>query len=231
MTNNWEDLKRLSEMLEKGEVTREEFDKIKADLISEMESPPEEPAQERPPGWYNDPEGKATHQAYWDGDSWTGETRLGDAVETHSEPVVPKQRAPLYRRPWFAIVGAFVVLAVMFNAFGSDDSSTDNGNGVGSQIGESDDSVVSVRSEMWLDRLEIALGDTESDETRTHLRNSCDEAEVWHTTRADRESEGEDFDAAFQYLDDWTIIAEICNQALSDNDWNGAARRLERARP
>ncbi len=27
------------------------------------------------PGWYIDPEGKLPHQAYWDGEKWTGETR------------------------------------------------------------------------------------------------------------------------------------------------------------
>lgn len=27
------------------------------------------------PGWYNDPEGRYSHQAYWDGEAWTGATR------------------------------------------------------------------------------------------------------------------------------------------------------------
>jgi hypothetical protein len=27
------------------------------------------------PGWYSDPEGVHTHQAYWDGEKWTGATR------------------------------------------------------------------------------------------------------------------------------------------------------------
>jgi hypothetical protein len=29
------------------------------------------------PGWYHDPSGRATHQAWWDGDQWTGATRPG----------------------------------------------------------------------------------------------------------------------------------------------------------
>lgn len=29
----------------------------------------------RKPGWYNDPEGVHEHQAYWDGEQWTGRTR------------------------------------------------------------------------------------------------------------------------------------------------------------
>ena len=28
-------------------------------------------------GWYNDPSGRATHQAWWDGTRWTGATRPG----------------------------------------------------------------------------------------------------------------------------------------------------------
>lgn len=27
------------------------------------------------PGWYNDPDSLHSHQAYWDGEKWTGETR------------------------------------------------------------------------------------------------------------------------------------------------------------
>jgi hypothetical protein len=27
------------------------------------------------PGWYHDPSGVATHQAWWDGQRWTGATR------------------------------------------------------------------------------------------------------------------------------------------------------------
>lgn len=33
-----------------------------------MSSPPE-------PGWYKDPEGVHQHQAWWDGEKWTGATR------------------------------------------------------------------------------------------------------------------------------------------------------------
>ena len=40
------------------------------------------------PGWYSDPEGKLPHQAYWDGEKWTGETR--DAK--------PNRKAGLFRR-------------------------------------------------------------------------------------------------------------------------------------
>ena len=30
----------------------------------------------RSPGWYYDPEGRYSHQAYWDGETWTGAIRL-----------------------------------------------------------------------------------------------------------------------------------------------------------
>ena len=41
------------------------------------------------PGWYNDPEGVYSHQAYWDGEKWTGEIRLGRKAER--DPVVGEQ--------------------------------------------------------------------------------------------------------------------------------------------
>lgn len=40
---------------------------------------PVEPPVELPvePGWYKDPTGEFSHQAYWDGEQWTGEVRPG----------------------------------------------------------------------------------------------------------------------------------------------------------
>lgn len=32
-------------------------------------------------GWYDDPTGRATHQAYWNGEEWTGQTRPGKAKQ------------------------------------------------------------------------------------------------------------------------------------------------------
>ena len=80
----FDDLKKLSEMRENGEVTQAEYDRIKADLLSEQSepTPPVNAMEGKPAGWYNDPSGKASsHQAYWDGSKWTGQT--------------PKQAQPL----------------------------------------------------------------------------------------------------------------------------------------
>lgn len=41
------------------------------------------------PGWYNDPSGLIRTQAYWDGEQWTGETRVqmeGNAKGWHKDP-------------------------------------------------------------------------------------------------------------------------------------------------
>lgn len=49
-------------------------------LDSDVPGPqPAEPPVELPvePGWYNDPTGAYTHQAYWDGHRWTGAVRPG----------------------------------------------------------------------------------------------------------------------------------------------------------
>lgn len=66
------------------------------------------------PGWYNDPSGEATHQAYWDGKQWTGATRPNP-----SGPVSlpPKRGVPT----WVWIVGALVLVAVVVSQLNSND--------------------------------------------------------------------------------------------------------------
>jgi len=52
------------------------------------------------PGWYNDPEGVYQHQAYWDGQRWTGQTR--------------RQTAPVDRWvKWVAILIGVAVVAFL----------------------------------------------------------------------------------------------------------------------
>ncbi len=80
MSEAFDDLKRLSGMLANGGITQAEYDKIKADLLAESETPappsaPSHPMEGKPAGWYDDPSGNATHQAFWDGAKWTGQTR------------------------------------------------------------------------------------------------------------------------------------------------------------
>lgn len=85
-------------------------------------------------------------------------------------------------------------------------------------------STVSERSEMWLDRFAIDLSKPETQEGRQFLRAACDEAEEWHILRADRDSDT-------GYFEDWVLLAELCNRALADDDWAGAATKLEELRP
>jgi hypothetical protein len=70
------------------------------------------------PGWYNDPEGvHHRHQAYWDGEKWTGQTRpIPSAVPPHkSEPVTP-----FYKRTWFLIIALVIGLAAIASALEND---------------------------------------------------------------------------------------------------------------
>ena len=59
----------------------------------------------REPGWYHDPDGQYVHQAYWDGERWTGRTRLGRKDER-------KARERSWRRSWtvvFAVIGVVLI--------------------------------------------------------------------------------------------------------------------------
>lgn len=79
MSDTFDDLKKLSEMLERGEVTQVEYDRIKADLLAEQtatQEAPDHPMLGKPEGWYPDPTGEKTdYLAYWNGQEWTGETK------------------------------------------------------------------------------------------------------------------------------------------------------------
>ena len=55
------------------------------------------------PGWYRDPTGVATHEAYWDGEKWTGETRKPGG--TTGEPS-GSHRA----KAWLITAGALMVV-------------------------------------------------------------------------------------------------------------------------
>ena len=50
--------------------------------------PVKAPGQPTQPGWYKDPSGRQTHEAYWDGEKWTGETRqsTGGPSASPNEP-------------------------------------------------------------------------------------------------------------------------------------------------
>jgi len=54
------------------------------------------------PGWYNDPEGVRPHQAYWDGEKWTG------AIRRETDQPTRKNRA------WMWVVFGIVAVAVCY---------------------------------------------------------------------------------------------------------------------
>jgi len=109
MASKFEELKELQAMLERGEITQAEYDVVKADLLAEMsvDSSPMEP------GWYDDPSGQASHQAYWDGSSWTGATRPDPGIAKSPSPSpVAVAKPPVYKRGW--VIALVVVLGVGF---------------------------------------------------------------------------------------------------------------------
>ncbi|MEA2001874.1 MAG: DUF2510 domain-containing protein, partial [Actinomycetota bacterium] len=55
------------------------------------------------PGWYNDSEGVHEHQAYWDGEQWTGETRRGRKDQTRRD-FRETQPLPRKTRPWLWVL-------------------------------------------------------------------------------------------------------------------------------
>ncbi|MGD2061365.1 MAG: DUF2510 domain-containing protein [Acidimicrobiia bacterium] len=59
------------------------------------------------PGWYFDPEGRYAHQAYWDGEKWTGETRRG-------RKEARKARERSFHRSWLT-VGLVLGFVGLFN--------------------------------------------------------------------------------------------------------------------
>lgn len=54
------------------------------------------------PGWYKDPAGQASHEAYWDGEKWTGATRQPGSTAA--------QQPSTMARPWLFAAGAFLIL-------------------------------------------------------------------------------------------------------------------------
>jgi len=89
--SSFDDLKELKAMLDRGEITQAEYDIVKADLLAGTKPDP----SSKEPGWYNDPSGQASHQAYWDGQQWTGATRPGvSAAAASGVPAASAARTP-----------------------------------------------------------------------------------------------------------------------------------------
>lgn len=109
-----EELERLGRLLDEGKLTTEEFEQAKAALLRESSTR----SEERAPGWYNDPSGKATHQAYWDGAKWTGATHPAAGT---TAPVSPgKSGTPEWAKAVGGLVIVLVVIAYCGGAFGGD---------------------------------------------------------------------------------------------------------------
>lgn len=69
-------------------------------------------------GWYNDPSEKSQHQAYWDGEQWTGQIRNQFQANVFDGKTRSPDPRPFYRRPGF-IVLSLIVLVVVAGAVSS----------------------------------------------------------------------------------------------------------------
>lgn len=108
MSDRFTELERLARLLDEGKIDSKEYARLKQEIMGESDGTPSVPTA---PGWYNDPTGKATHQAYWDGDKWTGATRDGPTPSpADTPPVATSQRG---RSGCFWIVMAVIVLIVL----------------------------------------------------------------------------------------------------------------------
>lgn len=123
MSELFDDLRKLAEMRERGEVTQSEYDKIKAELIAEMgeaapghkssDMPPDTPEQESTP--------PPTRSKARDAGVWLGEKApsLGSTVPTD----VPT----FLKKPWFWLVVAIVVLVLLANLGGGSTGDSPSG--------------------------------------------------------------------------------------------------------
>lgn len=120
--SKFEDLERLGKMLDEGKIDRDEYERLKADLLAEGEpSTPADPMEGKPAGWYNDPSGKAQHQAYWDGEKWTDQTRTQFQAKVSQAQVAPKSDKKWYQRigVWLLIALAVLFILAQLNGGGS----------------------------------------------------------------------------------------------------------------
>lgn len=64
----------------------------------------------KPPGWYKDPDGLATHQAWWDGEKWTGVVR-----DSLTRRVTSPDRKPnSTKRSVLIAIGISLVIIVVY---------------------------------------------------------------------------------------------------------------------
>lgn len=112
MADEFEELQRLAGLLDEGKITVDEYERLRTELYSDV-SPSADPVEpetsSQAPGWYNDPSGAASHQAYWDGEKWTGHTRAGPGQPAPAATSSSKTLA------WVAIavVGGIVLISIL----------------------------------------------------------------------------------------------------------------------
>lgn len=123
MSELFDDLKELKAMLKYGEITVSEYERLKADLLAET-PPPREPVNPRsgkPAGWYDDPSAEASHQGYWDGETWTGQTRPFDTAKTPPALYKPP-KGRIKNSTIVVLIGAVVLGIILIVNQGSEPS-------------------------------------------------------------------------------------------------------------
>jgi Protein of unknown function (DUF2510) len=101
-----EDLERLARLLDEGKLTQEEFESAKRTLFGSGDGATQ---TQSPAGWYKDPSGVAAHEAYWDGERWTGATR----PDPNAAPATKRSGCLTALIVGVALVLVFTVVAVL----------------------------------------------------------------------------------------------------------------------
>lgn len=110
MTERFEELERLGKLLDEGKINSEEYARLKKELMDEIGATSSSGAPTSP-GWYNDPSGNASHQAYWDGEKWTGATRPDPTTPADGTPPVVTAQQRRSGCGWIII--ALIVLIIL----------------------------------------------------------------------------------------------------------------------
>lgn len=124
MSDTFDDLKRLKEMLDAGEVTQDQYEIVKAELIGDVSTESKVSNPQIAPGWYEDPN-EPTQQRYWDGEKWTEARQLSTEVTLEMQ-AAEAEPVPIQKRAWFYPVVGFSLLVILLTLIdsGSDSASS-----------------------------------------------------------------------------------------------------------
>jgi Protein of unknown function (DUF2510) len=108
VSEKFEEIERLGKLLDEGKISQDEFERLKGELLDGPTA-----STTFQPGWYTDPTGETTRQAYWDGQQWTGATRTPSipASTPTTPPAVTGQPGRSGCLMAFLIIIALLVLA------------------------------------------------------------------------------------------------------------------------